>query len=203
VRAVSKTKADACLNIHASADALPRALRIFDAIIKKWEELGGGVRIDQQSNQGYSTRFTFGEDSVAVAICEEMDRVEKAPAKNKYYQEWDYKPNGRLVLSISGRWADNLRSRWADGKKQRLENVLGSFIEGLQKWIAHEHDRRLDDQCEERQRKKVAEVRQKREELVKEMEQRREQLEQCASNFARSEEIRRYLATFESKIAAG
>jgi hypothetical protein len=31
-----------------------------------------------------------------------------------------------------------------DGKKQRLELVLGSFIEKLQKWIAHEREHRLE-----------------------------------------------------------
>ena len=34
------------------------------------------------------------------------------------------------------------------------------------------------------------------EELAKKLEQRRTDLEQCAENFVRSEEIRRYLSTF-------
>jgi hypothetical protein len=107
------------------------------------------------------------------------------------------------VLTVSGRWADGLRRRWADGKKQRLESTLGSFIEGLRKWIAHEHNSRLDDECEERQRQAAVAVRRRREELAKKLEQRRVDLEQCAENFVRSEEIRRYLNSFEFLIAEG
>lgn len=115
--------------------------------------------------------------------------------------ESEYKCTGRLVLNVSGRWAEYLRKRWADGKQQKLENVLGSFIEGLQKWIVHERDCRLDIECEARQKAKAAEVHEKRKQLEKQIEQRRENLDQCAENFAKSEVIRRYIATFESKVA--
>lgn len=199
----SDAKADSCLNITVSAGELPRALRIFDAAIKKWDELGGTVRIDSARNSDERTRFEYGDDSVAVVLSEEMERIENKSNKHYYYRDWTYKSTGRLVLTISGRWADGLRRRWADGKKQHLESTLGSFIEGLRKWIAHEHDGRLDDACQERQRQAAAAVRRRREELAKKLEQRRTDLEQCAENFVRSEEIRRYLSTFESLIAEG
>lgn len=199
----SETKIDSCLNIAVSAGELPRALRIFDAVIKKWDELGGTVRIDSARNSEERTRFEYGDDSVAVVLSEEMERIEKKSSKPYYDRDWSYKSTGRLVLTISGRWADGLRRRWADGKKQHLESTLGSFIEGLRKWIAHEHNSRLDDECEERQRQAAAAVRRRREELANKLEQRRADLEKCAENFVRSEEIRRYLNSFELLIAEG
>jgi hypothetical protein len=200
-RGRSDAKPDSCLNIAVSSGELPRALRIFDAVIKKWDELGGVVRIDSTRSSEERTRFEYGDDSVAVVLSENMERIENKSNKHHYYRDWTYKSTGRLVLTISGRWADGLRRRWADGKKQRLEGRLGSFIEGLRKWIAHEHESRLDDECEERQRQAAAAVKRRREDLTKKLEQRRADLEQCAENFVHSEEIRRYLSTFESLIA--
>ena len=110
------------------------------------------MRIDPTRNSEERTRFEYHDDSVAVVLTEEMERIEKESDKHHYYHDWTYKSTGRLVLTISGRWADGLRRRWADGKKQQLENTLGSFIEGVRKSIAHEHGSRLDDQCQERQR---------------------------------------------------
>jgi hypothetical protein len=199
----SDAKTDSCLNVAVSPGELPRALCIFDAVIKKWDELGGTVRIDSTRNGEERTRFEYGDDSVAVVLSEEMERIEKQSNKPYYNGDWSYKSTGRLVLTISGRWADGLRRRWADGKKQHLESMLGSFIEGLRKWIAHEHNSRLDEECQERQRLAAATVRRRREELAKKLEQRRADLEKCAENFVRSEEIRRYLNSFELLIAEG
>ena len=199
----SDTKTDSCLNIAVSAGEVPRALRVLDAAIKKWDELGGTVRIDSARNSEERTRFAYGDDSVAVVLSEEMERTEEKSDKHHYYRDWTCKSTGRLVLTISGRWADGLRRRWADGKKQHLESTLGSFIEGLRKWIAHEHDSRLDDECEERQRQAADAVSRRREELAKKLEQRRIHLEQCAENFVRSEEIRRYLSSFALLITEG
>lgn len=189
-------KLEHCLSVHVSAQAFSRAMRIFDALIKKWEELGGSVRVDP-------TRFVFNEDSVGVSLSEEMDRVEKNRDENRYWKDWEYKHTGRLVLEISGRWERNFRKHWADGKKQQLENILGSFIEGLRKWIANERVHRLDDEIRERQRSKALEVHTRREELAKKFAQQAKHLEQCAANFAQSEEIRKYLETFENKIDQG
>ena len=44
-----------CLSIGVSKKCLPRALRIFDAVIKAWENEGGEVQIDP-------TCFTLGKD---------------------------------------------------------------------------------------------------------------------------------------------
>jgi hypothetical protein len=191
-----------CLDIHVSTTLLPRALGIFDALIKKWEEIGGKVCIVQDATE-YKTRFVIGQDAVSISITEETKYVEdESPAGHRWrYGKRNYM--GRLVLEISGHWADGLRRRWADGKQQQLETVLGSFMSGLQKWIAHEREKRLDDEIEARQGTKAAEIRYKREQLVKQLEQRQKNLEQCAANFAKSEEIRRYLATFESKTKEG
>lgn len=175
----------------------------MNAAIRKWEELGGVVKIDAERGNETQTRFTFGDDSVGVSMFEETDRIERDPGKHQYYRDWEYEYSGRLVLEVFARWGGNFRRRWADGKKQRLELVLGSFIEGLQKWIAHAREHRLEEEIEERQRSKALQVHNRREELAEKFAQQAKHLEQCAANFAQSEEIRKYLETFENKIAEG
>ncbi|MGE0769933.1 MAG: hypothetical protein AB7L90_26135 [Hyphomicrobiaceae bacterium] len=189
-----------CLDIRVATASLPRALRILDATIKTWEQLGGSVSIEQNSNGDSATRFAIGKDWAGVALVEEMEREPSDASNHRYWRDVKQRPTGRLVLEISGGWFDNLRRRWADGKKQQLENILGSFLAGLQKQIAHEKERRLDNECEARQKQLAEEVRKEREQQQTQMERRRTHLEACAENWRKSREIRDYLVALETAI---
>jgi hypothetical protein len=195
--------AAARLDAHVSRSSLQRALRIWDAAIKKWEELGGLVRVDRDFNGMSKTCFAFEQDVVGVTMTEESQIDADRSGEHRHWRETKRTFTGRLVLEISGRWADDFRRRWADGKKQRLENVLGSFLLGVKKWIAHQKACRLDDECEARQRKRVEDVRQERQQRHEQMEQRRTNLEACAENWRKSQEIRSYLAALEATIESG
>ncbi len=182
-----------------SQASLPRALRIMDAAIKKWEEQGGRVWLDPKSTQG-RTRFGIGQDAVNVAMTEETERIDDGSNERRYWADCKRRHTGRLSLEISGRWADGLRRKWADGKRQRLENVVGSFLQGLKKWLEHEMQSRLDHECEDRQRRRVKEVREERKQRQEQMEQRRNGMETCAKNWRKARETREYLAALESTI---
>ena len=95
-------------------------------------------------------------------MTEETEQIKDDANTHRYWRDVKRKHTGRLVLEISARWGDDLRRRWADGKKQQLENVLGSFLLGIKKWIAHEKQCRLDTECEARQKQQAETVRQER-----------------------------------------
>lgn len=64
-----------CLSISVSPSSLPRALRIFDALIKKWEERGGRVMISPDATDG-RTQFAIEKDSVGVSLTEVTECAE-------------------------------------------------------------------------------------------------------------------------------
>ena len=181
-----------CLNINVSKKSQQRALRIFDAITKAWEQEGGTVELRP-------TEFCFGKDGVCISLTEVVRRFEKNPDKNRYWKQWSYEATGRLSLEISG-YGDGLRKTWKDGKIQIVEDVLGNFISTLHDWMEHHKLRRLDQECTERQKAKAA----KRRAIVqekKELEQaRRKELMEFVEAWENAERIRKYLSAVESKI---
>jgi len=135
------------LAINVSRKSIPRALKIFDAVIKDWEKEGGSVSVDP-------TSFCMGKNSVSVTLTETVKRYEKKPAERRYWYDYGYEPIGKLSLEID-RYGDGLRKSWKDGKVQTVESVLGNFISSLHDWMEFLEGERLDDECEARQEKKA------------------------------------------------
>ena len=121
--------------LSVSAKALPRALRILDALLfaleqcnisVQWpdgkEELLGVVVLDQKMNF-----------SITEAVRQKPLTFESKARKNDLWRPrtWEYEATGKLRLSLDGLCAVNSRHTWQDGKKQRVENCLGHFIASL------------------------------------------------------------------------
>lgn len=62
--------------------------------------------------------------------------AEEKERERKYGSSWaakyDYAYSGRLILEIETPWDSRVRKRWADGKHQRLEELLGEVIVGIE-----------------------------------------------------------------------
>lgn len=189
------------LDIRVSPKLIGRALRIMDAVIKKWEELGGRVELKKRFDK-VETSFILDADAVDVEFYEATKRYEKSSSKRSYWREWEYKPTGLLALNITD-YGGGLRKRWADGKKQRVEDVLGRFIKCLFQWIEYKKRSRLEAECEARQRKRAEQVRKEKQEMQQAQEKRIEDLYTCTENWHKSERIRAYLSVLEDKIETG
>lgn len=137
-----------------------RALRIFDTVIKHWENLGGSVVLGTRDGHGnVTTKLELHGDQVPVELYEDMHRISTQPAacRNWKFRNCKYEATGRLVLNVD-LYADAHRSRWADGKRQRLETVLVAFTEGLITILEIERAKRLDRQFESRKQAAVKAV---------------------------------------------
>jgi len=121
--------------LSVSAKALPRALRILDALLfaleqcnisVQWpdgkEELLGVVVLDQKMN------FSITEAVRQKPLTSESKSRKDDPWRQR---TWEYEATGQLRLSVDGLCAVNSRRTWQDGKKQRVENCLGHFIASL------------------------------------------------------------------------
>lgn len=195
-----------CLQIRVSRDSLDRALRIFDAFIKNWKFLGGSVLVGKIGLCGKpTTEFELHGDSVPVELSEELDRISTQRAdvcRNWKFRNCKYQATGRLVFKIDA-YADAKRTRWADGKRHQLEDKLGAFAVGLIAILDAKKAKRLDDECEARQKTAVAAVREaavKRKELA---EQRRTKLLEDVAAWKKAGEIRSYLSAIRANLDTG
>lgn len=191
------------LNIRVSRSSLGRALRIFDRLVKEWERAGGTVVVGAKDYCGnLRTVFRLHDDQVPVDLFEIVDRKSLDDDGNRRwsYRGWKYTPTGRLVLQADC-YAESLRKRWADGKRQRVDTMLDSVVRGLADILEHYRQQRLDNECVERQKVKVAAVREAAEKREERDEQRRKEIEQNAADWQKSTEIRSYLAALRAEIA--
>lgn len=105
-------------------------------------------------------------------------------------------PTGILSLRIHD-WAAP-RKLWSDGKRQRLENCLGSFIQGLQEtakqMMANDEQRRLDKIRWEEERRQ----REERERLARIHARKVDKLMSDCEKWHKAEQLRGYTARMEA-----
>jgi hypothetical protein len=184
------------LRISVTRSSLGRAFLIYDSLIKYWESQGGKIAIDKMSHgEGFETNFELNGDKTSITLFEEVDRIPVDPKAHSSdrYGNCKYQPTGRLVLQInSGTWGS--RSRWADGKIQKLESSLPSFVSAVFMTLARGREHRLDEECVDRQRALVIQVRGEAKRRKDLEDHRRTQLSQSIAAWKQADEIRAYLA---------
>ncbi|MBZ5669330.1 MAG: hypothetical protein LAO04_06350 [Acidobacteriia bacterium] len=125
--------------IQVSAERLPRALPICDALLAALEQAKYQLTWPRPYN--VPLKVTVLEEPLAFLISEAVERKEHKPTSSEISRQkrepwwhpprWDYQPTGRLKLTIE--WSEHLgvRRSWSGGKKRRVEDFLGHFLVSL------------------------------------------------------------------------
>jgi len=152
------------LNIRVSSTALPRALRLLQALFVALEQRGHSVVATKDGK----TNITVLDETFDVSLREPSKQVKHVPtaqelANAKKYSwmrptPYDLVASGTLVLTIEGVWG--VRHTWKDGKTQQLEAVLNDVIVGLLEAAFQKKARRAE---RERERLKDEELERQRE----------------------------------------
>jgi len=145
------------IDLTVSPASLDRALRIYDALLKalaqaglKFEVTGPAETVrdswGREIKRGPDrlTRVCCQEEWIAFALWEKVSRTEDPKPEVKpqrsvwgtTYTPWQpttytYTPTGQLVLQMTEASGLGLRTSFGDGKRQRLEDCLGSFVSQL------------------------------------------------------------------------
>jgi hypothetical protein len=155
-------------HIRISAAALPRALRILDALFYAVEKQGYSV--GWATATGARPKILVGGEELEPCVSEDFSRKAHTPTPEEidhrkknlyvYAPNWDYVPTGELHLALEGLpWGiKSIRSSWSDGKRGRVEKHLGELVATLPhlaeaiKRIREENEReRLRREEEQRQ----------------------------------------------------
>jgi hypothetical protein len=195
----------ATLDLAVSDDALPRSLRIMDALAKALASRGMPLRADREGRKRTFVSV-LGED-IPIRVFEKSTRAERpltvtekrslredvrAYIPNRY----TYHPAGMLTMSVVGDYGP--RCTVSDGKRARLEDKLNDFIVSLEaEAVQRKRDRERQEQ-EQREWRAQEQQRIEREIRRSEERQRLEELEQQARQWRRAEKIRAYVLAAES-----
>ncbi len=179
--------------VSVSKPQFRRALRIADTLLKHWESRGFEVSVNG------CLKSSDEDDEIAFSITETYKRVEK-PKKDHYWREWDHVPTGNLTVEVHCQHFDQLRRRWSDGKVQKLENIIGRFLDAIPTYLAEIKQSRLDNECEQRQKKKADDRRLMRKREVDNENARRAELMKFVEEWENAQRIRRYLAAVDERL---
>ena len=109
---------------------------------------------------------------------------------------------GRLALYITGEENHQFRRRWWDTKSQRLERMLGPFIETLVNALEVKRQQRLDAECVSRQRKEVERIRKECSRDASREFYARQELMQNVQRWVDAQRVRGYLASLKAASEA-
>ncbi|MFA5349914.1 MAG: hypothetical protein WC357_01120 [Candidatus Omnitrophota bacterium] len=173
------------LDIRVSPNSLDRALKIMDTLIRGLEAKGSEVVIIKEDYKSRTYVKVSGE-TLAIDMYEKINNIKKGQ------DQYDYIPNGNLVLRIK-ETPYGARSEWKDGERKKLEACLDSFINGLILVVEKQKANRLKREQEKREWEE-SERRGEEERRIRQQEQALiDKLEKEAMGWHRSKIIRSYI----------
>lgn len=124
-----------------SRAALPRALRVLDAIYKGAEARGWKVVAGKKDTGAPATKIVKDGHDVILTIHEETTKTPHVPTKAEQAQidkgysygipQHDHEPNGRLRIKLVDCYVAR-RSNWSDGVRQNVEDLIEDVLDGIQ-----------------------------------------------------------------------
>jgi hypothetical protein len=184
------------LDLRVSKQALPRSLRIVDALLKAIEARGHQIEKD-------SIRLSVNGEQIRFYIKEKVDRTEHEPTaaekeRSWQYDKWVYTPTGELTFTIDEVWVD--RKNWRDSKNKPLENQLNDIVVGIISGAEVIRARRLE---REAQLQRLREEELRRQELAVRQQLQRElvaELDRQCKLWEESRKLRQFLQVCEEAL---
>jgi hypothetical protein len=126
------------LEIQVSRQQQPRALRIFDALLKACEERGFSIVVEREPQSRAKIKVRGEELSVSITepnrrtdhVLSAREQEEQRKGRGWLIPRYDFTPKGTLIFTIDG-WTEGLQHRWSDRKNRPLEKCLNDIIIGM------------------------------------------------------------------------
>jgi hypothetical protein len=192
--------------IKISRESIDRAANLLAAL---------KAQIDQRSwvaaDEGEPGVLVDGE-KVELSLSEGHDHIPHIPTVQEMRNhqrygwsipEYDRAPSGRLQLAITNASYLGVRQKWADGKRQRIEDVLQRFLEGIEAAAEGRKNRRLEREEQERRWAEERRKREERERLETIERVRGAILKQQAKAYEESQRLRIYIEAVRKRVAGG
>lgn len=151
---------------RVSRASIEAACQLLDAIERAAPQFGGELKPGEKSLE-----FVYQSQAVVFRLTEQYTTIEQS-LSGKTYASWESPEvlqtfTGKFTLEITG-YFDG-RKKWADGKRQRLTDVLGEFMQGLVEAAIALKQRRLDREEQQRRWRVEAEQRAEQERREKDL----------------------------------
>lgn len=174
-----------CISTEVTRDNIPKALLIWDTLIKIL--LLRGHKISEVKDSEF---LILGED-FTIRVREILKRVKVQDSR------WEHTENiGSGILSIKIHQGYNQRE-WRDQKSKTIEDQLPSIIDKLEQLAQQEKEERIEREEWHRKYEIEQAIKKEREERVASEVQNFKQLFETASRWHKSQYLRNYIKEFE------
>jgi uncharacterized membrane protein YccC len=112
-------------------------------------------------------------------------------------------PFPRLGFFVGDGQLEGIKGVWADTTTIRLEKMLRPLMDAIRRYLQAQRDRRLDEECRQRQREKAEAGRRQGQDADSEEFYLRQELLEEAGRWHDAQKIRAYLTELERRISAG
>ena len=194
---ISIPRGEGYLSLEVSQFQATRALLIMNALLRVLEKRNYEIKV-VSDYWGEKTQISKEDKAVEISIREQIRKVKRelTPEEKKkppYLLNISevYQSSGKLVLKIKYHYS--IYETWGDRKndpiEDRLNEITGYIIGVIERLVEEKR------QKEEEERRRQEAIRRREEEL-----ERREKLEADAKQWRKSENIRDYIAAYETKL---
>lgn len=160
-------RGDSEATVRLTSATKRRALLVLDAVLRTLDQRGHAVSFDVPNDawSPYSLQVKVGAEVIKLFIAEPSTRTDhkltvqeqadRTRYGSTYAPKYDFNTSGKLTLRARG--AYGMSRRWSDGSRQRLEDILGEVVIGIEDVAARTAARRAE--LEESWRRQAAEQR--------------------------------------------
>jgi hypothetical protein len=174
------------LNIDVSESLLPRALRIFDTLLKVFDKRG------YKLSSNNKTEVTIKEQTYSIRITEKSKRVKREDDSS--WDSYDFIPSGRLCLKID---KYSPIKEWTDTKTKQLEERVLDILSWLEIRAKKDQEQAIQSALWLKKREAEREKEKQLQALRDDEFNRFQQLFDTASRWHKSQYIRNYINEFE------
>lgn len=191
------------LDIQVTQDLMERALRIMDALLKALEQRAYSVCLSQDTPT--QTWVKVHGQEVSIRLDEPVRQVKRQPPPRDWMEDrYTYTPSGELRFQTRIEYFGHKDQRtWRDGKSRRLEDVLNEIVIGI---VAAAEQRRENILRFERAQEESRQAQLRSWERLRKQEEeqaRTAELERNAAAWAKSQQIREFVAAVRERISEG
>jgi len=194
-----------CLWLSVTPEHLDRGLRLMNRFAWILEEHGFKFADPEEGKDAIRLVYVSSETEVGFSITEQVERYPRElkpeeKGRSYIYDQWRYRPTGRLRLMISEYYPHGARKSWGDGKNTKLDDKLADAVpefEACAKAIyAHELEtKEWHRRYEEDQRRREQAEAQKRKEA-----ERKAAFVAAAANWSAAQQLRNFREVCEKRF---
>ena len=191
------------VSVNVSPGALPRALRILDAVVKAAESAGWEAFEEHAGDQPASHLLIEGEE-IPFRITEKVTQEEKDISEEELSiteSKYRYHQTGRLHFKLPFQHPSPPgQKKWAEDEKGDLEGMLPGILERAYESAYDVKETRRKRKRRARKREKKKKAREEKKKRREEEKRRRNTLVETATQWSKSQDLRDYIEEVRQRV---